>query len=336
MSSTSMQADLLNPNKPPLHQDWLHLPSLTALQGTDTAHSLPAKQYNEHAAWLEHLDGDGWDREKVLRAASSIPELVLQGSSEQRPHKVSFYLVPLSNGQGDQMSGAEPVLQQLSTALDEIGLSAKVIFSGGVDVDVVPERAGKGNALRFLLREKFGPYYNKGHALWPPLGVQVNGDSGNDEELFEVEHVHGCIVANAKAELLRYAEAHSHEPRIYKASLPCAAGILEAMQHFGVIESSAGPNHDGVETGHLCITASPSKHIQVAAVGACCYQPAAGGSGSSSSSSMPHTITPALACNIGHSAVALGDFLAAHDGAIADLRQTAQEQNFNELGRLMP
>jgi hydroxymethylpyrimidine pyrophosphatase-like HAD family hydrolase len=50
--------------------------------------------------------------------------------------------------------------------------------------------------------------------------MQVNGDSGNDEELFDVEHVKGCIVANAKFELLRYAEANSHKQNIYKVIFP--------------------------------------------------------------------------------------------------------------------
>jgi hypothetical protein len=44
---------------------------------------------------------------------------------------------------------------------------------GGVDVDVVPTRAGKGNALRFLLREKYGVDC-VAHPLWPLLGVQVS------------------------------------------------------------------------------------------------------------------------------------------------------------------
>lgn len=42
----------------------------------------------------------------------------------------------------------------------------------------------------------------------PTEGIQVNGDSGNDAELFEVPGVYGCVVSNAMPELAAWADAH--------------------------------------------------------------------------------------------------------------------------------
>ena len=52
---------------------------------------------------------------------------------------------------------------------------------------------------------------------YPTDGVQVNGDSGNDIELFEVEGVRSCMVANAHPELKEWCEAHP-SPSLYQAS----------------------------------------------------------------------------------------------------------------------
>lgn len=52
----------------------------------------------------------------------------------------------------------------------------------------------------------------------PTEGIQVNGDSGNDAELFEAPDVYGCIVSNAMEELVHWADQHPGE-RIYR----CAA-----------------------------------------------------------------------------------------------------------------
>ena len=72
--------------------------------------------------------------------------LAWQGESEQRPHKVSYHV----SVKGKE---AEQQISQLEASLKEQGLAAKVIYSGGADLDILPQHASKGKGLEFLLKE---------------------------------------------------------------------------------------------------------------------------------------------------------------------------------------
>lgn len=50
---------------------------------------------------------------------------------------------------------------------------------------------------------------------WPREGVLVNGDSGNDVELFAVPRVRGCMVANAHPELRDWCNVNA-SPNIFQ------------------------------------------------------------------------------------------------------------------------
>jgi hydroxymethylpyrimidine pyrophosphatase-like HAD family hydrolase len=69
-----------------------------------------------------------------------------QAESEQRPHKLSYYV----GVKGDEAKG---VISRLQDALSQAGVRAKLIYSGGVDLDILPEGASKGKGLEFLLRQ---------------------------------------------------------------------------------------------------------------------------------------------------------------------------------------
>ncbi|BBN09473.1 sucrose-6-phosphatase [Marchantia polymorpha subsp. ruderalis] len=169
----------------------------------------------EDKGWVKELDV-GWNRSIIVEEAEKL-NLKFQCESEQRPHKVSFHVTK---------EDAPEVIKKLTEAYTAHKLKFKFIYSGGIDLDVLPEGAGKGQALAYLLKQ----FKIKGTT---PKNTLVCGDSGNDAELFEVADVHGVIVGNAQEELLQWHEQNAKSrSNVFLATERCAAGIIQAMQHF--------------------------------------------------------------------------------------------------------
>ncbi|XP_024528757.1 probable sucrose-phosphatase 2 [Selaginella moellendorffii] len=165
--------------------------------------------------WEEHLD-EGWNREIIVEEAKKFATLQFQEDSEQRPHKVSFKV---------EKKDAEEIIRRFSKKFKELKLDAKLIYSGGIDLDVLPQRAGKGEALAYLMKKA----NSEG---WAKERVLVCGDSGNDVELFTVKGVNGVIVGNAFEELVKWYSSQSSKDHIHFASNRCAGGIIEALKFF--------------------------------------------------------------------------------------------------------
>lgn len=149
----------------------------------------------------------GWDREDVFDAAGLIRDATLQPVRFQTPYKVSFFVTRPSTA------------LDLRAELDALGVRARVIYSGGRFLDVIPVRAGKRDATRYALRR---------WALDDPL-VLACGDSLNDHDMISWQDSLGVIVGNAEESLRRLGQ----DPGVYLATLPHAAGVIEGAEAFG-------------------------------------------------------------------------------------------------------
>jgi sucrose-phosphate synthase len=98
-----------------------------------------------------------------------------------------------------------------------------LIYSHDKYVDILPYRASKGKALRYLSYKWEIPLNN----------FLVCGDSGNDEEMLRGETL-GAVVGNYSPELAKL----KGQRKIYFAKQKYAHGILEAIQHYKFIKET--------------------------------------------------------------------------------------------------
>lgn len=160
-------------------------------------------------AWARHIDYR-WEPKRLRLALRSIPGLKLQPRTEQHAYKVSYFIDPAK----------APRIRELVRMLREQDLHANVMFSRNMFLDLLPIRASKGLALRYVC----------GRWGIMPDCVLVAGSCGNDEELLRGNTL-GVVVGNYSPEIERLRD----KPRIYFAAAEHAAGILEGMRHYNFL-----------------------------------------------------------------------------------------------------
>ncbi|MBX3615553.1 HAD-IIB family hydrolase [Nitrosomonas sp.] len=148
-----------------------------------------------------------WRRDALEQVLSGQPGLTLQVAENQRKFKLSYNVI----------SKEMPPLQDLYRLLREHRLHARLIYSHEKFLDVLPIRASKGHAIRYLACKW-------GLALENFLVV---GDSGNDKEMLLGDTL-GIVVGNYSPEL----ESLRDLEQIYFAQAHQANGILEGLEHY--------------------------------------------------------------------------------------------------------
>jgi sucrose-phosphate synthase len=101
----------------------------------------------------------------------------------------------------------------------------QLIYSHGQYLDILPYRASKGKAIRYLSYKWDIPLSN----------FLVSGDSGNDEEMLRGEPL-GVVVGNFSPELARLKGSRN----VFFADRSCAGGILEAILKYRFVEKATG------------------------------------------------------------------------------------------------
>ena len=158
--------------------------------------------------WMNHIR-HLWRRDDLARAMTDIPGLILQTEENQREFKLSYLATP----------SLMPSLENIYRHLHGLNLHAQLIYSHDEFLDVLPVRASKGRAIRYL-SYKWG---------LPLKHFIVAGDSGNDSEML-VGDTLAVVVGNHSTELepLRGLE------QVYFAQHHYAWGILEGVAHYGL------------------------------------------------------------------------------------------------------
>lgn len=165
--------------------------------------------------WYAYIQ-TGFNREEIIGyMQEQYPNLELQPAENQTPLKVSYYLEQADREQ----------LDKLEQRLVEEGFPAKVIYSHKLFLDIIPERAGLGAAVKFLVDSL---------ALFPNQ-VFVSGDSGKDIDLFQYGY-RGIVVGNAARELKKAVEM-----RAYFSHEEHAEGLLEGLRHYNFFATATKP-----------------------------------------------------------------------------------------------
>ena len=156
--------------------------------------------------WERHIDYQ-WKRNELQKALSDFPGIRLQEPAAQWRFKLSYYV---------DENFDEDDLANLYKFLDDRKLRAKILFTENHFLDLLPFRASKGSAVRYLSYK------------WKiPLDRFITaGNSGNDEDMLKGK-TNGIVVSNYSPEL----EELRKNKLIYFTKQPLAKGVLEGIQH---------------------------------------------------------------------------------------------------------
>jgi sucrose-phosphate synthase len=175
-----------------------------------------APRLTADAGWSRHIDYL-WNPRAVRRVLDELPGLKRQPASEQSRFKISYYIDPAK----------APAIDEINSLLHQNDQTVNVFYSFGQFLDIVPIRASKGFALRWFTDQ------------WDiPLDhVLAAGGSGADEDMMRGNTLAVVVANRHHEELSELADVE----RIYYAQQPFAAGILEAIKHYGFLDTCGVP-----------------------------------------------------------------------------------------------
>jgi sucrose-phosphate synthase len=157
--------------------------------------------------WQSYIDYL-WDKDKIQAALSRFPFVRLQEVQAQWPYKLSYYVEDTFDRDD---------LAEIYRILDEQKLRAKILLTENRYLDVLPFRASKGGAVRYLSYK------------WnvPQERFITAGNSGNDIDML-IGKMKGIVVSNYSPELEDLKKNRS----VYFAKSSHAKGVLEGIRHY--------------------------------------------------------------------------------------------------------
>jgi sucrose-phosphate synthase len=154
-----------------------------------------------------------WQPILIRRVLQALPGLFLQPYIEQSKYKISYHYDPT----------VAPPVEEIIALLRTKELTANVVHAFGQYLDIIPARASKGQALRYVAQRWDIPLEN----------ILVAGGSGADEDMMRGNTL-AVVVANRHHEELSQLEDLE---QIYFATQDHALGILEAIDHYDFFNS---------------------------------------------------------------------------------------------------
>jgi sucrose-phosphate synthase len=175
-----------------------------------------APELTTDIAWARHID-HYWMPRKVRRLFSDLPGLKLQPQGRQSWFKISYFYDPAK----------APPIDDIKGLLHKEELSVNATVSFGQFLDILPVRASKGLALRYVSN------------CWdiPLEHMLVAGGSGADEDMMRGNTLAAVVANRHNEELSQLAEIE----QIYFAEQSYARGILEAIDHYDFFGSCRLP-----------------------------------------------------------------------------------------------
>ena len=169
------------------------------------------KNLHNGRGWETHISAK-WDREKIVNLLKDFAFLKSQKADVQQRFKISYEIEP-----------AKDRLAMIHECLLKEKCRYNLIYSQDRYLDILPYRASKGKAIRYLSYKWEIPLKN----------ILVCGDSGNDEEMLRGEPL-GVVVGNYSPELKKLKGIRG----IYFAKQKCSDGILEGIRRYQFIEKA--------------------------------------------------------------------------------------------------
>ncbi len=161
-------------------------------------------------AWEKHIDYL-WNPRIIRRTLDSLPGLKLQVRDHQSRFKISY----------DVDTNLAPDMMQINSLLHQEGQAVNATLVLGQYLDIIPVRASKGLALRWFADRRDIPLDH----------ILAAGGSGSDADMMRGNTL-AVVVQNRHREELASLE---NAERIFFATQPHAAGILEAIAHYNFL-----------------------------------------------------------------------------------------------------
>lgn len=166
-------------------------------------------------AWDGHIDYQ-WSPHKLRLILDEVPGLVRQPKAEQSRFKLSYFIDPKVVD-----------VEDIKRLLHKEEQSVHVQMSFGEFLDILPIRASKGMALRYVTDR------------WqiPLERVFVAGGSGADEDMMRGNALAAVVSNRHDEELSQLVDIE----RVYFAKQPFEAGILEALEYYDFFDTCQDP-----------------------------------------------------------------------------------------------